>query len=243
MNTFSHLIKSALATSYWVVNKKIATYLGGLEAACLLTDLIDKWTYHQYDWFYFTIDDMKKNSLMSRAKQETHIKTLINVGFIEMKVAGSPPKRNFNIIAEEIFRILASDDNFQFAENQQINLLKTDKSICRKSANSIYMNINNRSINNRDNNINIDFEKLLAYFNKITGKNTRVISQKTKDQIRARLKEGFTKEDIASAIKNCYEDKYHIEENHKHLTLEFITRSAKLERYSQKVQIKTNIVA
>jgi uncharacterized phage protein (TIGR02220 family) len=130
-------------------------------------------------------------------------------------------------------------DKYQSGEQrneQQVNNERTT------SENIHYYNINNINNNNNINNL-IDFEKLLEYFNKITGKKTRVITQKTKDQIKARLKEGFSKEDIASAIKNCYEDKFHIAENHKHLTLEFITRPAKLERYSQKVQIKTNIVA
>jgi len=78
----------------------------------------------------------------------------------------------------------------------------------------------------------IDYVKLVEYFNKITGKKTKVVPDKVKDQFSSRIKEGFSKEDIMDAIKNCFNDPYHIETNHKHLTLEFISRSAKLEKYS-----------
>lgn len=83
------------------------------------------------------------------------------------------------------------------------------------------------------NNINvIDFVKLRDFFNSITGKKTKVVTKKAKEQINARLKEGFIKEDIASAIKNCFADEYHISTGHKFLTLEFITRADKLDKYS-----------
>lgn len=77
----------------------------------------------------------------------------------------------------------------------------------------------------------IDFDKLLLFFNTTTGKNIRVVNDKTKRQFNARLKEGYTKADIFNAIKNCHNDDYH-KKNPKYLTLEFISRSDKLEKYS-----------
>lgn len=78
----------------------------------------------------------------------------------------------------------------------------------------------------------INWSELIKHFNDITGKGTRVIPQKVKDAFKLRIKEGFSKDDIANAIFNCYNDPYHKENNHKYLTLEFISRSDKLERYS-----------
>jgi len=80
--------------------------------------------------------------------------------------------------------------------------------------------------------MSFDFKKFLEYFNKITGRKLRVIDNKTKTQINARLKDGYTKEDISKAIKNCMNDEYHKEINLKYLTPEFITRSDKLSKYS-----------
>ena len=55
-------------------------------------------------------------------------------------------------------------------------------------------------------------------------------NDKTKSSFAARLKEGFTKEQICRAITNCKNDKYHIE-NPQYLTIEFILRNDKLEKY------------
>jgi uncharacterized phage protein (TIGR02220 family) len=81
----------------------------------------------------------------------------------------------------------------------------------------------------------IDFDKLLIAFNEITNKKCRVVNPKTRAQLKARLKEGYTKQNIKDAIINCYNNKHHKESNHEYLTLEFITRPDKLERYSQAV--------
>ena len=78
----------------------------------------------------------------------------------------------------------------------------------------------------------VDWEKLLVQFNEITGKKTKVLNSKTKNSIIARLKEGYEKKDLLVAIQNCYKDPYHKETNHKYLTLEFISRPDKMEKYS-----------
>ena len=80
-------------------------------------------------------------------------------------------------------------------------------------------------------NIVIDSSKLLSVFNSILGKQAKVVSAKAKNQITQRLKEGYTKEDIVKAITNASKDPHHIESNYKYLTLEFITRPDKLERF------------
>jgi len=78
---------------------------------------------------------------------------------------------------------------------------------------------------------NINWSKLLNKFNSITGKKSRVVPDKAKKQILARIKEGYTKTDILKGIENCYKDPYHKETNHKYLTLEFISRPDKLEKF------------
>lgn len=79
----------------------------------------------------------------------------------------------------------------------------------------------------------IDWDILLDFFNKATGKNCKVVNERTRRQIKSRLKEGYTKNDIANAIKNCMKSTWHIEDNFKTLTLEFISRADKLEKYCQ----------
>jgi uncharacterized phage protein (TIGR02220 family) len=90
----------------------------------------------------------------------------------------------------------------------------------------------------------IDSSKLLSVFNSILGKKTRIVNAKTKSQIKDRLKEGYTKEDIVNAIRNASKDPHHIEFNYKYLTLEFITRPDKLDRFVNMgdFKIKTQIL-
>jgi len=97
-------------------------------------------------------------------------------------------------------------------------------------ANIISNNI--KDINNNPTSIKVDWSALINQFNLITGKKTKVISPIVKTKILARLKEGYSKQDFLNAIENCYNDKWHKETNHKHLTLEFISRADKLERFS-----------
>lgn len=93
-----------------------------------------------------------------------------------------------------------------------------------------------RDINTK---LSFDWDELIKYFNETTGKKSRVIPDKAKTAFKARLKEGFTKQDIADAIQNCFNDQYHKDTNHKHLTLEFISRADKLEKYSSIKQRQT----
>jgi len=83
----------------------------------------------------------------------------------------------------------------------------------------------------------INWPELLLFFNNTTNKNCKVVSKKVKEQFNARLKEGFTKVDIKNAIVNATKDVYHIETELKYVTLEFISRADKLDKFSQ---IKNN---
>lgn len=117
-------------------------------------------------------------------------------------------------------------DEYQCLENERANKRQT-KDKQRAITNNITIKQNNTSLD-----LKIDWEKLMNQFNEITGKNTKVINQQVKNKILARLKEGYTKQDLLNAIQNCFNDPYHKETNHKHLTLEFISRTDKMEKYS-----------
>jgi len=106
----------------------------------------------------------------------------------------------------------------------------------------------NSPINKQVNNITIEQEidssKLLTLFNSLLGKQAKVVNAKTKTQIKQRLKEGYTKEDIVNAIRNASKDPFHIESNYKYLTLEFLTKPEKLDRFVNMgdFKIKTQIL-
>lgn len=101
----------------------------------------------------------------------------------------------------------------------------------------------NNKLNNKTNN-SIDFENVRLYFNKVFGKQSRVVSEKAKSNFKQRLKEGYSKDDIKKVIINASLDNYHIENKFKYITLEFLSRTDKFERYAslETNQLKENVV-
>lgn len=78
----------------------------------------------------------------------------------------------------------------------------------------------------------IDFVLLLQEINKHTGRAFKTINDKVKKSFKARLKEGYTKNDIRIAITNACQSPYHMENGRQYLTPEFFSRSSSLDKYS-----------
>ena len=85
---------------------------------------------------------------------------------------------------------------------------------------------------------NIDYQALLDFVNKSFGRNFKVVSDKIQRSYKARLKDGYKKEDIINAIRNCKENPYHKENNYQYCTPEFFSRAETLDKYADRT-IKT----
>jgi len=77
----------------------------------------------------------------------------------------------------------------------------------------------------------IDFEKLRLFINDATGRNFQVINKTVQGKYIARLKEGYSKDQIIKAVVNACKDKNHIENGFKYLTPEFFSRADKIEMH------------
>lgn len=78
--------------------------------------------------------------------------------------------------------------------------------------------------------VDFDFERFLLWFNSFTGKRIRKLDNKAIRQITKLMADGYTKNELMMAVKNCAEDKYH-KENRQYLTPEFISREDKFIKY------------
>lgn len=78
----------------------------------------------------------------------------------------------------------------------------------------------------------IDFEKLKDFINQKTGRGFKLVNKKVQGKYLARLKEGYSKQDILDAVSNAVKNDYHKENNFKYLTPEFFSRSETLDKYS-----------
>ena len=85
----------------------------------------------------------------------------------------------------------------------------------------------------------INWDGLLDFFNKTFSKNARVFETSIKNKYKARLRSGYTKEDIVNAMLTVSKNKHHLENNYQYCTLEFFSRSSTLEKYANKSENKT----
>lgn len=85
----------------------------------------------------------------------------------------------------------------------------------------------------------LDFDKFLAFFNQTFNKRVTVFDTSIKNKYKARLKSGYTKENIIDAMINVSKDSFHIDTNYKHIGLDFFARPDKLTKYGFKSEKKT----
>ena len=84
----------------------------------------------------------------------------------------------------------------------------------------------------------INFPALLDFFNQTFKKKCKTIDKKTKDKYTALIKSGYTKEDIGNAMLNASKSQFHIENGYAHMTLEFFTRSDKVDKFANLSEVK-----
>jgi uncharacterized phage protein (TIGR02220 family) len=91
------------------------------------------------------------------------------------------------------------------------------------------------SVSDSDNDIyNIDYQALLDFVNKTFGRSFKVITDKVKRAYKKLLKDGYKKEDIINAIKNCKENQYHKDNNYQYCTPEFFSRAETIDKYADR---------
>jgi uncharacterized phage protein (TIGR02220 family) len=155
--------------------------------------------------------------------EETIIDSIIN-DFDLFKIKGD------KFTSESVLRRLKMRE--EKSDIYKSNALKRWGSVKKKDATAMQLHSNSNAIKEKEikeKEIINNYDFILR-FNELTGKKLRVFDKKSKSQFEARLKEGFTTDDIETAIKNCLKDKFHIE-NRQYLTPEFITRADKLQKY------------
>lgn len=88
-------------------NPYIGKIAGSATAGLFLCQLLYWWGKGSSEgWIYKTIEEMQEETCLSRAEQDTAIKTWKKMGILEVKVAGIPPKRHFRIMTERLFKLL-----------------------------------------------------------------------------------------------------------------------------------------
>lgn len=155
--------------AFWIINKDLAKDIW-IEGALLLSDLIDKNDYFSNRWeitedwfFYNTIENIEKDTTLTRKLQDKNIKILKDYWYIETRVSWMPAKRFFKINTNKILLFIQS------------SLYEKDKLDCIKKTTNNNKEIiikNNNKINNQksedfwDFNFSQDFKDVFFLYEK-----------------------------------------------------------------------------
>jgi uncharacterized phage protein (TIGR02220 family) len=200
--------------------------------------------YADYEELFDELEDVIAGKLIKHIlkyvndKQPTTENPIVNVAFI-------PIKRQLKRDLEkyEGKREQWSDAGKKSAEARRLKKEQELTELTNVEIVATELTVNdNVNVNVKDIHKDFNFDLFLNWFNKTTNRNFKSIPEATKKSFKARIKEGYTKEDICKAVINCSKDKFHIE-NPKYLTPEFISRADKLALYlSAPTETKTKII-
>ena len=109
-----------------------------------------------------------------------------------------------------------------------------------KQVQAVNVNVNDILLKKETKDI-LDFVKLLSFINQKTGRSFRTINKAVKLKYKARLKDGYTKEDILNSIINASNLQYHKDNGCQYLTPEFFSRQDTLDKYGN--EAKGNLIA
>lgn len=183
---------------YIIVNKKIIE-LYGLDEAIIIGELSSEYNYYlnnnqleNDNSFYSTIENVEKNTSLSRYQQAKALNHLKELGLVEIDYRGIPPKRYIK-------------QNFDKLINSQMlkNLTFKDEKILPLKIKKLNTNNNNININNIIN-IYSDLCTNLPKINKLT--------EKRKSAIKRFLKE-FTEDDFRKICETANKSEFLIGDN------------------------------
>jgi uncharacterized phage protein (TIGR02220 family) len=135
-------------------------------------------------------------------------------------------KRDLKLFEEK--RVKRSEAGMAGANKRWQEIANDSKRINGIAKMAVNVNVNDNVIDN------IDYQALLEFVNKSFGRNFKVVGDKVQRSYKARLKDGYKKEDIMNAIKNCKENPYHKENNYQYCTPEFFSRAETLDKYADR---------
>lgn len=136
-NYYQNLIASVLGDRPVAYNPTLARICGSVTAGILLSQLLYWWDKKGIEeTIYKTIEDIEKETALSRDQQDVAIKKLKSLGFLQVELRGVPATRHFKLSTEIIVEKLI-EFKTQFAENPQTRLRKTRKPVTQKPQTSL----------------------------------------------------------------------------------------------------------
>lgn len=91
-------------------NPLLARISGGVATGLFMCQLLYWWKKGcKNGWIFKTIKEIREETYLSRSEQDRAIKKWRDLGVIEVKREGIPPKRHFKICMESLFTLLEKE--------------------------------------------------------------------------------------------------------------------------------------
>ncbi len=104
---FNTLLLESLSIKPIGFNPLLAKLAGSATAGLFMSQLLYWWGKGDYeDWIYKTIDEVKKETCLTRSEQSRAIKRWVVLGVLKVKIAGIPARRFFQIDTKKLVTIL-----------------------------------------------------------------------------------------------------------------------------------------
>jgi len=122
-----------------VFSPKVAKVVGNVDTAIFLHQMLYWWERKTSNFVYKTIAEFQNETLLSRFQQDASIKKLVEIGFIEVFLQGSPPKRHFKVDVDKILEAL-ENYNCKKPTNEDVRKSQIEHSNCEKITNAFDRN-------------------------------------------------------------------------------------------------------
>ena len=127
------IFHSLNSDNYQVYNRDVARKLGSINAAVLLSELINRHIYHKGKnelmnipkqeglWFFYTVDKCTERTTLSEKQQANALEILRPFNLFERSLVGSPPKRFFKPNIQAIADFMVNlNINSKTAEREEL---------------------------------------------------------------------------------------------------------------------------
>lgn len=148
---------------------------------------------------------------------------IVNIAFEPIK---QQLKRDLKLFEEK--RVKRSEAGLAGANKRWQTIANDGKRIKPMAKIADNVNVNDNDIHN------IDYQALLDFVNNTFGRKFQVVTDKVKRAYKKLLKDGYKKEDILNAIRNCKDNDYHKKNNYQYCTPEFFSRAETIDKYANR---------
>lgn len=215
-------------------NKHYVDLGTGINGAVMLSQLVywaDK-SNNPHGWIYKTSAEWTEETGLTRREQDTARKTLRELGFVDEDKRGVPCKIHFKVNQEKLYSAL-----LDLAQKRQTDAQKRQTE-CTNPPNkdggkrqTITESTAENTTQSTQDILNNNIHEVFEYWKSVFKKNAATkLAGVRESKLKARLKEGYSVDDIKKAILNCSQSDYHVQNGY--TDLELICRDqVKLDRF------------